>query len=552
MTGMMDANTLWLGLLDTVQTSPALPCISIPPRDVRDYVPEGLLWNYGEVAERTNRLIDCYTAAGYGNGHRISLLLENRPEFMLHFLALNAIGCWVIPLNPDFRQDDFAYILGHSEADLIISLGKHVRNLEAAVGAIHRAIPIVDVATFEDTLPRATRPAKAGMPGRESEAVLMYTSGTTGMPKGCVIDNEYFFFAAERYLGAGGTMKIEHGEERLYNPLPLFYANGLAISNPAMILSRNCMIFSDRFHASTWWDELVATEATMFHYLGIIPPVLMAKPEEPIERQHKVRFGVGAGVDPALRVAFEKRFGITLVEIYGMSEIGICSADVTTERDGVTRSVGRDMPGMDFQIVDDDGNPQPAGTSGELRVRRKGADPRRGLLRGYLHDPEVTAEVWQDGWFHTGDILVETPAGLVFVDRKKHMVRRSGQNISSGEVEATLRAHPAVHEVAIIPVEDELRDEEVFACVVAEDPSQKTAEIADELVRFSLERLAYFKVPGWVAFMDKLPTTYTQKLRKGEIFGEADPRQHDMAFDLREIKQTRGKGRDDQGRRIGG
>jgi crotonobetaine/carnitine-CoA ligase len=461
---------------------------------------------------------------------------------MLHFLALNALGCWVVPLNPDFRVDDLAYVLGHSEVDLIVTLGRHIPNLEGAVTRLDRRVPIVEAATFADALPRAARSPKSTLPDRSSESVLMYTSGTTGMPKGCIIDNEYFFFAAERYLGAGGTMTLREGEERLYNPLPLFYANGLAIANPAMILSRNAMIFADRFHPSSWWGDLVATEATMVHYLGIIPPVLMSRPEEPAEKQHKVRFGVGAGVDPALRVAFEKRFGLTLVEIYGMSEIGVCSFDTGSERDGKTRSVGRSMPGMEYQLINDAGRPQPAGTPGELRVRRAGPDPRRGLLREYFRDPGTTAAVWADGWFHTGDILVETPSGLVFVDRKKHMVRRSGQNISAGEVEATLRVHPAVAEVAVIPVADELRDEEVFACVVPKDKAAATPRLADELVRFSLERLAYFKVPGWVAFVDHLPTTYSQKLRKGEIFGDADPRQDQRAIDLRTIKQSRGRG----------
>ncbi len=547
MTVPMDAATFWLGLADTAATSSELSCLLVPPRASRGYVPEGLLWNYGEVADRTTRLIERYAAAGYGHGHRVSLLLENRPEFMLHFLALNALGCWVIPLNPDFRQDDLAYVLGHSEVDLIVSLGQHTPLLQAAVGALGRHIPIVDVAQFAETLSRVSRPALASAPGRDSESVLMYTSGTTGMPKGCIITNEYFFFAAERYLSAGGTMTIEHGAERLYNPLPLFYANGLAIANPAMILSRNCMIFPDRFHPSSWWEDLVTSEATMVHYLGIIPPVLMARPEEPAERRHKVRFGIGAGVDPALRVAFEKRFGLTLVEIYGMSEIGICSFDVSAERDGKTRSIGRTMPGMEYRLIDDDGALQPVGTPGELVVRRAGPDPRRGLLKEYFRDPGTTAAMWKDGWFHTGDILVETPAGLVFVDRKKHMVRRSGQNISAGEVEATLRAHPAVREVAIIPVEDELRDEEVFACVVVWEGQAASRELADALVRFSLERLAYFKVPGWVAFLDSLPTTYSQKLRKGAIFGDADPRQHAMACDLRFIKQSRGKDFDVEG-----
>jgi crotonobetaine/carnitine-CoA ligase len=541
MTGLMELPTLWSAVADTARTRAELPCLLIPPRAVRDYNPEGLLWSYGEVAERVTRLIERYVAAGYGHGHRVSLLLENQPAFMLHFLALNALGCWVVPLNPEFRHDDLGYVLGHSEVDLIVSLPHHLPAMQAVANALGRRIPIASSTEFEDTLASAVRPGRNTLPGRESESVLMYTSGTTGMPKGCIINNEYFFFAAERYLSAGGTMTIGHGEERLYNPLPLFYANGLAIANPAMILSRNCMIFPDRFHPSTWWADLASTEATMIHYLGIIPPVLMARPEEPDERRHKVRFGLGAGVDPALRIAFEKRFALTLVEIYGMSEIGICSFDTSPERDGKTRSVGSDMPGLDYQITDDDGIAQPAGTPGELRVRRSGSAPRRGLLKEYFRDPETTEAVWKDGWFHTGDILVETQGGFVFVDRKKHMVRRSGQNISAGEVEATLRLHPAVQEVAVIPVADELRDEEVYACVMLKDGFTSGPELADALARYALEKLAYFKIPGWIAFMETLPTTYSQKLRKGAIFGEADPRRHPTTVDVRYVKQTRGR-----------
>ncbi len=535
MPGLMDLPTLWLAVADTARSQGSLPCLAIPPRAARDYDPEGLLWTYGEVAARVTVLVERYAAAGYGHGHRVSLVLENRPEFMLHFLALNALGCWVVPLNPEFRHDDLTYVLGHAEVDLIVSLPQHMAAMTKGASAIGRRIPVASSTAFVDTLGRATRPARNTSPGRCSESVLMYTSGTTGMPKGCIIDNEYFFFAAERYLAAGGTATIEHGGERLYNPLPLFYANGLAIANPAMILSRNCMIFPDRFHPSSWWADLVATEATMIHYLGIIPPVLMARPEEPDEKRHKVRFGLGAGVDPALRIAFEQRFGLTL------SEIGICSLDVSTERDGKTRAIGRDMPGLEYQLIDDDGAPQPKRMPGELRVRRPGPEPRRGLLREYFRDSETTASVWKDGWFHTGDILVETDSGLVFVDRKKHMVRRSGQNISAGEVEATLRTHPAVREVAIIPVTDELRDEEVFACVVLKEGIEGGRDLADVLARHALEKLAYFKIPGWVAFLGNLPTTYSQKLRKGEIFGDADPRTHPTAVDVRPIKQSRGR-----------
>lgn len=541
MRSIWDTDTLWQAVAHTAARKPHLPCFGVPPRAGRPYDPDGMLWSYGEMADRVTRLSQTYAAAGYGHGHRVAIMLENRPAFMLHVLALNALGCWAVPLNPEFRSDDLAYILGHSEADLIVALAEHIGNIQSGVTTLGRAIPIVDQAHFAETLPRATRAPRSSPPGRESESVLMYTSGTTGMPKGCIISNEYFFFAAERYLGAGGTLAIVPEQERLFNPLPLFYANGLAISNPAMILSSNCMIFADRFHPGSWWQDLIATESTMVHYLGIIPPVLLARPPEPIDRQHRVRFGVGAGVDPVQRIAFEERFGVTLIEIYGMSEIGVCCFDVETARDGKTRSVGRTMPGMDYRLVDDDDKPVPPGTPGEVQVRRAGPDPRRGLLKEYFRDPGTTEESWKGGWFRTGDLLMETPAGLAFVDRKKHMIRRSGQNISAAEVEATLRGDAAVRQVAVIPVPDELRDEEVCACVVLEGDAPADAVTAERLVRLGLERLAYFKVPGWVIFLPDLPTTYSQKLRKSAIFGEADPRRHPSAFDVRAVKQARGK-----------
>ena len=157
MTSIWDTDTLWQALEHTAKRKPNLPCFGVPPRASRAYDPEGMLWSYGEMAERVTRLAETYAAAGYGHGHRVAIMLENRPAFMLHFLALNALGCWAVPLNPEFRSDDLAYILGHSEVDLIVALAEHIANIQSGVTALGRAIPIVDQAHFAETLPRATR-----------------------------------------------------------------------------------------------------------------------------------------------------------------------------------------------------------------------------------------------------------------------------------------------------------------------------------------------------------------------------------------------------------
>jgi len=184
----------------------------------------------------------------------------------------------------------------------------------------------------------------------------------------------------------------------------------------------------------------------------------------------------------------------------------------------------------------------PRGVEGELLVRWGGAEgPRHGFFAEYLKNAEATEEAWRGGWFHTGDAVRQTEEGmLVFVDRMKNIIRRSGENIAAAEVEAVLQAHEAVAQVAVIAVPDELREEEVMACVVPMPGADAGADLGGRLVDWCLERLAYFKAPGWVLFVERLPTTGTQKVQKTQIFPRGDdPRARPGALDLRERKKRR-------------
>jgi len=175
-------------------------------------------------------------------------------------------------------------------------------------------------------------------------------------------------------------------------------------------------------------------------------------------------------------------------------------------------------------------------------VRWGGSEgPRHGFFAGYLKNAEATAEAWRGGWFHTGDVVRQAEDGMLyFVDRKKNIIRRSGENIAAAEIEATLQAHDAVAQVAVLAVPDEVREEEVMACVVAMPGVTPDAALAERLFEWCLHRLAYFKAPGWVLFVPSLPTTGTQKVQKTQIFprGE-DPRRRPGALDLRERKKRR-------------
>jgi len=192
-------------------------------------------------------------------------------------------------------------------------------------------------------------------------------------------------------------------------------------------------------------------------------------------------------------------------------------------------------------VVDEGDREVPRGTAGELVVRCAGPDARRGFFSGYLKNPEATEEAWRGGWFHTGDVVRQAEDGMLyFVDRKKNIIRRSGENIAAAEVEAALQAHEAVAQVAVLAVPDEIREEEVMACVVPMAGARADHGLAEQLVDWCMDRLAYFKAPGWILFVPGLPTTGTQKVQKTQIFprGE-DPRSRPDVIDLRAKKKRR-------------
>src|SRR5216117_3017051 len=464
-------------------------------------LPENLELSYAAALDRVTHIAARYRARGYGAGHRIALRLENRPDFLLHFLALNSIGAAVVPINPDYRAAELEYILGHCEASLVVT-----REM------------------LDGDFPVAPKPGSA------SECALLYTSGTSGKPKGCLLSNFYFLNVGRRYIAEGGLCALREGEERLITPLPLFHMNALAVSTTAMILTAGCVVQLDRFHPKTWWRYVVDSRATIVHYLGVMPAILLQLEPSPLDRAHRVRFGFGANANPKDHAAFEARFGFPLIEAWAMTETGggaLIAASREPRHVG-TRCIGKEPPGLEV-LLDE---------NLELLVRQSGADPTRGFFSGYLKDDAASAEAWRDGWFHTGDCVRRGPDGsLHFVDRRKNVIRRAGENIAALEVEAALAGHPAIAQVAVIAKPDDVRDEEVMACVVLNTSHGATRETALSIQDWCLERLAYFKAPGHVAILRELPVTSTNKVQKAKLADFAlNPAD---CFDLRERKRRK-------------
>jgi acyl-CoA synthetase (AMP-forming)/AMP-acid ligase II len=529
--------SVYAAFADSATRWPERDILQVLPGTASAYGIDAGSYRFDTTRAQIDLLAEAFSRAGYTTGMRVSLLLENRPIFFITWLALNRIGVSVVPINPDLRLAELEYLIGHAEPALIVAIDARVAELQQAA-----ANAGVDVAVITDAmLPRAgndnamqssvQNSVRSSVPAprsnavvadtsttvAEREAAVLYTSGTTGSPKGCVLSNNYFLLCGQWYAQLGGIAKLTTNGERMITPLPIFHMNAMAYSFMAMVTVGGCLTVLDRFHPSTWWQDVKASNATCLHYLGVMPSMLMGAEPSPTDKDHAIKFGFGAGVDAKLQDGFEQRFGFPLVEAWAMTETG-AGAVVAASTDD--RLIGQSCLGVfgsqiDYRIVDDNGANVTTGQPGELLVRHNGDDPRFGFFSHYYKDEKATAEAWADGWFHTGDLVRQDAAhNIYFVDRKKNVIRRSGENIAAVEVESILMRHPEINAAAVAAVPDELRGDEVFACLQVNHPG---AELAHDICQWCLQQMAYYKVPGYIAFVDSLPLTPTQKIQRAKL-----------------------------------
>jgi len=536
------ADTVYQQFREAAKEAPDNVFLCYPPTPNRDFLPRGAEFTYAEALAAADALAIAYRRAGYGEGHRVGLVLGNRPEHFLHLMALNSIGVSCVLINPDYVDDEMAFAFEFAECTLVLAHPGNLQSLRNVAAALKVPVPVTDVASGLPDLPAPGRP-----PGFEPttdiarEALIIYTSGTTGRPKGCIISNGSCLAGGEKYGKSGGLSTYRIGQDRVYMVLPAFHMNMSVVTINAMTLTRNCLVVQDRFRLSTWWSDIVQSGATTLHYLGIVPPLLLKSDPVPEEKQHKIRFGFGAGVDPSVREAFEARFGFPLIETWGMTETSRAIMNNIPPRDMGERAFGRPTSPLEVLVVDENDKPVPVGEAGELLVRAAGPDPRSGFFSGYLKQPEETEKAWRNGWFHTGDIVWQSQDGMLhFVERRKNIIRRSGENIAAAQVEDVLIADPRVNSVAVLAVKDELHDEDVMACIRLTPGIEAGRATAEAIFEAARGKLQLAKLPAWIAFVDSIPVTNTQKVRKGLIFAEnTDPRNDPRSFDLRDMKRRK-------------
>jgi len=511
-------NTVYEAFSKAAENWADRPFLHIPAVACRDYADGPIDISYAEALARVDQCASQYRDRGFGAPLRVALALDNRPEFFEHWLALNKLGCSVIPINRELTSEEIAWFLDHGEAQALVSLPDALDALREVANHTQTTVPLVDCTDLTQ-LPKRQQ-TRVEAPQADTECALLFTSGSTGKPKGCILSNDYFLFAGEWYGKLDGRCDIIAGEERLLTPLPLTHMNAMAVSSMAMIMSGGCIIQLDRFHPSSWWQAVRDSRATIVHYLGVLPAILLEMPATPDDDiGNQVKFGFGAGVNPRHHERFETRFGFPLIEAWAMTESGVGGSIIASREPRHVGSCCFGRPdGVDVELVDEHGQRVATGEPGELRVRASGPDPRRGFFSGYLKNEAATSEIWQDGWLNTGDLVREnTDGSLHFVDRRKNVIRRSGENIAALEVEGALAHCPGIANVVVTAVPDELRGDEVAALVIREDKRLDETMLAEQIVAHCLAHLAYFKAPGYILYCDDLPLTASNKPKRADI-----------------------------------
>ena len=529
--------TIFKSFEDICRKTPSAPFLISPSRNQKGMT----TFSYQETFEKANKISTIFLDNGYGNNLRVATLLGSTPAHYIVKLALNKIGVSVVPINPDYSPDETAYLLADSGSVLAICAEHYMKQLKTAIAYKDLSVPIVTYDEIENIQTLKPSSDLGTQVHGKTEASLLYTSGTTGRPKGCILSHEYELMCGEVYANIGAPISLSFGKDKILNPLPSYHINAGIVTFFAAMLTGNSLIQPERFSISSWWEDINETEATIFHYLGVIIAVLLSDQSATKASLGKLRVGFGAGVEPALHQEFETRFGIPLIECWGMTEMCRVLYNNEEPRQTHTRAMGRPREDLEVKVVDESDQEVEIGMPGEMVVRHSEKTPRAGAFSGYLNKEKETEEAWKNGWFHTGDTVTMDETGMLyFVDRAKNIIRRAGENIAAAEVENCLFEIEFVSKIACIAVKDDIREEEVMACVVLEKGKKKSKEIAEILFHHAIEKMAYFKAPGYILFMDDLPVTGTQKVVKHKIFeADIDPRNLIGVFNFTRLKKRK-------------
>ena len=498
---------------------------------------EDAVITFGALDAAVNRIANGLESIGIGPGDRVAVMLPNHPDHIYTVFALAKLGATHVPVNVHVKAAGLRYLLEHSEVRAVVADARYHVELTPAVAGANRIETVVwrgaaplpspsrrgkgspvagdgNAHSFDELVAATSADPPAIRPEAGHVVAIMYTSGTTGPPKGVMLSDRMCQAAGRT---AGLVADVRAGDV-LFLWEPFYHIAGLQAVTLCLQQGVSCALV-ERFSASGFWDQVRRYGATQIHYLGGVLGLLMMQPERADDADNPARIAWGAAAAAELWPRFERRFGVRIHECYGLTE----GASFTTiNLAGRVGSVGTPVDHFEVAIVDDEDRPLPAGQTGEIVQRER--EPGL-IMKGYFKNPEATRAALRDGWLHTGDLGYRDADGFYyFAGRKKDRLRHRGENVSAWEIERVVSACPGVEECAVIGVPSALGEDDIKLFVRRAEDSPLAPH---DVIRWCEERLAYFQVPRYVAFVREFPKTPSERIKKDEL-----PRSVEDCWDL--------------------
>ena len=482
--------------------------------------------SYREIRDGVLRTAAMFREMGVGHGDRVCLFMPNAIEYLYCWFGLSELGAISVPINTAYRRDETAYILNNAEAVALVTDPSLADVAGAAAdlasGIRHRILRGDESApegwtSFRDAFDAAEPLTDRPDVSPDDVSMLVYTSGTTGNPKGVMVTHRMYAAAGQGFRHWTQATP----DDRFFTCLPFYHANIQYYSTMGALASGATLVIVDRFSASRFWGQVREAQATVVNFIGMMMPVLAKNDPQPDDADNTVRLFYGSpSFPPEFLSEFQERFATDIIVGFGMTETcyGTIEAIREDRRSG-SSGRARQHPDPRFEntirIADaETGAHVGPNTIGEITIKNPAVMP------GYWRNEEQNRETLRDGWLYTGDLgWLDDDGFLYFVDRKKDIIRRRGENISSQEVENVIKANPNVLDAAVLAVPSELGEDEVKAYVT---PREGATVDPEQVVYWCAEHLAYFKVPRYWEVRDELPRTPSLRVRKDVLRQERE------------------------------
>ena len=449
----------------------------------------GHSWSWQAFGAAVERVAHLFVARAIKKGDRVAVMARNCDGHVLALLALARIGAIMVPVNPEFGVQEASYVFEHAEVSAVLVAADTLKVAQQAAAGLRTPPWFALLDGVGDGVPQlgelAANAPRVDLPGdvtADDTVLIVYTSGTTGFPKGAMHSQRSFLTGGEAFVQ---RVYLQH-DDRVMVVLPMFHINANFYSLAGTLAAGATLIIVPKFSASTFWQVAADTRATEVNIIEAMGTILQNRPRSEYRADHKIR--AVYGVRGSYADTFRNEFGIpVLIGGYGMTEIpGVtCNPVEGVQKWHTMGPIGRhpdpDRPWAQCRVVDDEGHDVPDDVEGEMWVKTPI------VMQGYFRDPQQTAEAFHEGWFKTGDLVKRDADGYYsFVSRKRDIIRRRGENIAGAELDRVIGAHPAVHEAAVVAVPADLGEDDILAGVVLKPGAKATAQ---EIAQWCRERL---------------------------------------------------------------